>query len=195
MSGVAGSSIEIVLATANPEKVRLLGKVFSTVAGKAVHMRGVDPVDAEDRAVAGYEAAATAKAVAVAAMHPGAVVLGHDCGFEFACLNGAPGPLTARTLNMQGTAGFVRQLVPGTRVRVVHSLTVRAAEIGWSVTRYDDRRVADQIGALTASGTLPLGRFVTGDRRALDECAAEVMRWLDARAPSASYEKAALWER
>jgi hypothetical protein len=158
-------TVEVVLASGNPAKAALLQDSLARAVSGRVTVRAVDPGDAELHADPGYEAAALAKARAVAALgHP--VVLGHDSGYEFACLDGAPGPLTARTLAAHGLPWLTARLRAGTEVRVVHSVTLSTPAGVVHATRSDLRTVPRDGGA-GAPASLPLTAWTTGPATAL----------------------------
>jgi hypothetical protein len=159
------------LATANASKVALL----QSLAGTAWRVEGYDPFDAEERAEPGYRSAAEAKAAAVGLRYGPALALGHDSGFEFECLDGAPGPLTRRWLKGGRPADRITALSPGSAVRVVHCLALWTPEGTRTVLHSDRRVVAADPAALLCSNELPLSDIAIGERGALARCVDEIL--------------------
>ncbi|GAA2405426.1 hypothetical protein GCM10010420_36470 [Streptomyces glaucosporus] len=171
-----------VVATGNRAKIDLLRSEFDAVLAVPVTFEGRDPGTAEDRAEVGYLSAVRAKAGAVAAQLPGSVVVAHDSGFEFACLGGGPGPLTARYLSEHGFGALAARLVPDSDVRVVHALAVAWNGVVRTFQHADERRVVADPMARPGSGSLPVAALTRGPRAALRRCAAEAAAlWRPAR--------------
>lgn len=178
--GAAGFTV--VMATGNKAKIDLLRSEFATVLAVPVTFENRDPGEAENRADTGYLPAAGAKAAAVAAQLPDAVVVAHDSGFEFACLNGAPGPLTARYLSEHGFDELAARLVPNSAVRVVHALAVACDGAVHTFWHTDERLVVADPAACPGPGLLPVAALTRGPRAALRRCVADAaVLWRSAR--------------
>lgn len=171
----------LILATGNRAKAQLLEETLAAVSTQAWHVVAVDPGDAEEMAPVGYEQAAMAKATALGQSKRWPLVVGHDSGFEFACLGGAPGPLTARWLREKPLRDRVPTLVPGSDVEVVHSLAVWTPSGSFATLARDRRRVVT--APPLDAGELPLTHVTEGERTALATCA---RRLLELFAPEAA---------
>lgn len=162
----------LTLASANSAKMDLIAALVRETSEGTWQLAAADPGDAEQRAVDGYRPAAYAKAAALdPALHP---VIGHDSGFEFACLGGEPGPLTARWLKATATEEILRMVRPRTEVRVVHCLTLLHGDMVRAVEHADIRRVRANLPT-SLNGRLPLTALVSGPQHALRTCVSEVL--------------------
>ena len=166
---------QLVLATGNPGKVELFAGMLREVSARPWRLTGIDPLDAERSVPADYHLAAITKARAVGLAARADRVIGHDSGFEFACLDGQPGPITARTIASLGLGKLTANLVPHSAVRVVHCVALWTPAATWSVLHTDHRRVVADPQASCVDGPLPLGDLVTGSRLALRDCLAEIL--------------------
>jgi XTP/dITP diphosphohydrolase len=84
----------VVLATANPGKLREVRELLASAAIELVGLAAIGGVELPDEGD-DYEANAVAKAV-TAARASGLPALGDDSGLEVEALDGAPGPRSAR---------------------------------------------------------------------------------------------------
>lgn len=161
-------SRELPLASANPDKVALI----QAAVGDRWKVVPRDPGHAEAEAAVGYREAAVAKARAVVERFGVPVALGHDSGFEFACLGGAPGPLTARWLASHGGVPW-HDLVPGSEVTVVHCVALVSRTGVLDALHRDERRL--KAGATLDAGALPLSSVTVGPVTALRRAVEEVL--------------------
>lgn len=163
----------LILATGNPAKAELLQESLAGLSCDAWEVVAVDPGDAERAAPVGYEQAAIAKATAVGLAGRWPAVVGHDSGFEFACLGGAPGPLTARWLREKPLKQRIAALQPCSVVHVVHSIALWTSA-GCFVTSARDRRHVVATPPVDGSH-LPLTDVIEGERMALATCLARLL--------------------
>ncbi len=90
-----GSKPVLVLATANPGKVRELRDLLAGIAFEIRTLADYPPFEMPEETGETYAANALIKARAAAA-HTGVLALGDDSGIEVAALDGAPGVRSAR---------------------------------------------------------------------------------------------------
>ncbi|WP_405657895.1 non-canonical purine NTP pyrophosphatase [Streptomyces sp. NBC_00079] len=179
------ASFTAVVATGNRAKIDLLRSEFAAVLAVPVKFQGRDPGEAENRAEVGYLPAVRAKVGAVAAQLPGAIVVAHDSGFEFACLDDAPGPLTARYLSEHGFDVLAARLVPDSDVQVVHAVAIAWNGAVHTFRHADERRVVAEPTAQPGSGSLPVAALTRGPRVALRRCVKDAVAWWQSTRPEA----------
>ncbi len=166
----------LALATTNTGKLALLQELLDKRAAHRWRLGRRDPGDAEYSAPVGYTTAAQAKAAAVGTVH--GLALGHDSGYEFDCLAGRPGPLTARWLAQRDVGEVIAALLPGSTVRVVHCLALWRDGTVFT-TRHDDLRSVVPALPPSMGGPLPLTDLVEGPREALRRCVHDVLKHLE----------------